>query len=59
MKCPDGMTSWEYFDYLLENAAIVTMPGSEFGKYGEGYVRLMAYGEKEDIIEGMKRFMSV
>lgn len=59
MKCPDGMTSWEYFDYLLENAAIVAMPGSEFGKYGEGYVRLMAYGEKEDIIEGMKRFMSV
>ena len=57
MKCPDSMTSWEYFDYLLENAGIVSIPGCEFGRNGEGYVRLSAFCKREDIIEGMKRFM--
>ncbi|TCL44503.1 LL-diaminopimelate aminotransferase [Harryflintia acetispora] len=46
MKCPDGMSSWEFFDYLLERAGIVGTPGSGFGPGGEGYFRLTAFGDR-------------
>jgi LL-diaminopimelate aminotransferase len=59
MKCPDNMTSWEYFDYLLESTGIITLPGSEFGKNGEGYVRLSSLAKREDIVEGMRRFIAI
>ena len=49
-KCPDGMTSWEFFSYLLEKAHVATTPGSGFGPSGEGFVRISAYGHREDIM---------
>ena len=55
MKCPDEMTSWEYFDYLLENCCVVGTPGSGFGKNGEGYFRLTAFGSRESTSEAMRR----
>ncbi len=56
LKCPNGMTSWEFFDYLLENIQVVGTPGSGFGKNGEGYFRLTSFGSKENTIEAMERF---
>ena len=56
LKCPNGMTSWEFFDYLLYNAQVVGTPGAGFGKNGEGYFRLTSFGSKENTIEAMKRF---
>lgn len=56
LKCPNNMTSWEFFDYLLENIQVVGTPGSGFGKNGEGYFRLTSFGSKENTIEAMQRF---
>ena len=47
MKCPGGMTSWEFFDYLLEKTGVVGTPGSGFGPCGEGYFRLTPFGNAE------------
>ena len=47
MKCPGGMTSWEFCDYLLEKTGVVGTPGSGFGPCGEGYFRLTAFGNAE------------
>ena len=47
MKCPGGMTSWEFLDYLLEKTGVVGTPGSGFGPCGEGYFRLTAFGNAE------------
>ena len=44
LKTPDNMTSWEFFDFLLEKANVVGTPGSGFGPSGEGYFRLTAFG---------------
>ncbi len=55
VKCPKNMGSWEFFDYVLENAYIVTTPGVGFGKSGEGYVRLTSFSTKENTIEASKR----
>ena len=55
LKCPNNMKSWEFFDYLLENAQIVGTPGSGFGKNGEGYFRLTSFGSYENTIEAMER----
>ena len=49
VACPDGMTSWDFFDFLLDKAHTAVTPGSGFGRAGEGYVRVSAYGHKEDI----------
>jgi len=54
-KAPEGMSSWEYFDYLLNEKNIVTTPGAGFGASGEGYVRFSAFGSRENTIEAMKR----
>ena len=56
LKCPNNMTSWEFFDYLLENIQVVGTPGAGFGKNGEGYFRLTSFGSRENTIEAMKRF---
>lgn len=56
LKCPNNMKSWEFFDYLLENAAVVGTPGAGFGKNGEGFFRLTSFGNKEKTIEAMERF---
>ncbi|WPK12080.1 LL-diaminopimelate aminotransferase [Lysinibacillus louembei] len=55
LKCPNDMTSWDYFDYLLENAQVVGTPGSGFGSNGEGFFRLSAFGERKNVIEAMER----
>lgn len=55
LKVPEGMTSWEFFDKLLEEANVVGTPGSGFGKHGEGYFRLTAFGTKENTIEAIER----
>ena len=49
LKTPDGMNSWEFFDYLLERAGVVGTPGSGFGPSGEGYFRLTAFGSYETV----------
>lgn len=56
MKIPKKFTSWEFFDYVLQEKQIVGTPGSGFGKNGEGYFRLSAFGDREDVLEAMKRF---
>ena len=56
-KAPVGMTSWEYFDFLLKEKNIVTTPGAGFGASGEGYVRFSAFNSKENTIEAMKRLL--
>lgn len=56
LKCPNNMTSWEFFDYLLENIQVVGTPGSGFGKNGEGFFRLTSFGSKENTKEAMERF---
>jgi LL-diaminopimelate aminotransferase len=55
LKCPNNMKSWEFFDYLLENAQVVGTPGSGFGENGEGFFRLTAFGSKENTEEAVER----
>ena len=55
LKVPAGMTSWEFFDSLLEEAGVVGTPGSGFGPSGEGYFRLTAFGTYENTVEAMER----
>lgn len=54
MQCPDGMDSWTFFDYLLNETGIVGTPGSGFGKNGEGFFRLTAFSTYENTAEAMK-----
>lgn len=54
-RCPGGMKSWEFFDYLLENAQVVGTPGAGFGVNGEGFFRLTAFGSHEVTAEAMER----
>ncbi len=55
LKTPGQMTSWEFFDYLLENANVVGTPGAGFGPSGEGYFRLTAFGSYENSVEALAR----
>jgi len=55
MECPFGMSSWEFFDYLLEKANVVGTPGSGFGKNGDCFFRLSAFGNRDDVITAMER----
>ena len=55
LKTPDNMTSWEFFDHLLEDANVVGTPGSGFGPSGEGYFRLTAFGNYENTVEAIER----
>lgn len=60
MKTPEHMTSWEFFDFLLERANVVGTPGSGFGPSGEGYFRLTAFGTYENTqraVERMKKLL--
>lgn len=59
LECPKGMTSWEFFDYLLENAQVVGTPGSGFGKNGEGFFRLTAFGSRETTLEACTRLKAL
>lgn len=55
LECPNGMSSWEFFDDLLHRAHVVGTPGSGFGKNGEGFFRLTAFGTVENTREAMAR----
>lgn len=55
LACPNGMTSWEFFDYLLNEIQVVGTPGSGFGKNGECFFRLTAFGSRESTIEACAR----
>lgn len=59
LEVPEGMTSWEFFDFLLEKANIVGTPGSGFGPSGEGYFRLTAFGSRENTIEAIRRIIEI
>ena len=59
LKTPDNMTSWEFFDYLLEKANVVGTPGSGFGPSGEGYFRLTAFGSYENTVEAIERITRI
>lgn len=53
VRAPLDMTSWDFFDLLLEKAHVVVTPGSGFGPAGEHYVRVSAYGHREDVVEAV------
>ena len=55
LKCPGGMDSWQFFDWLLANAGVVGTPGAGFGACGEGYFRLTAFGDAERTREAADR----
>ncbi len=55
-KCPNGMGSWEFFDKMLAEIAVVGTPGEGFGKNGDGWFRLTAFGDRDNTIEAMRRF---
>ena len=59
MECPGGLSSWEFFDDLLNRAQVLGTPGSGFGRNGEGFFRLTSFGTREDTLEAMERFRSV
>jgi len=54
-KCPNHMDSWDFFDYLLNNAQVVGTPGAGFGKNGQQFFRLTSFGTHNNTIEAMKR----
>ena len=54
-----GCESWSFFDKLLNEAAVVTTPGSGFGSCGEGFIRISAFNSRENVIEAMNRISSV
>ena len=55
-ECPNGMDSWDFFDYLLNNAQVVGTPGAGFGKNGQNFFRLTSFGTHENTREAMERF---
>lgn len=57
LKCPNNMTSWGFFDYLLNNIQVVGTPGAGFGKNGEGYFRLTSFGSRENTVKAMDRLL--
>ena len=59
LKTPENMNSWEFFDFLLENANVVGTPGSGFGPSGEGYFRLTAFGNYENTIKALERIKAL
>ncbi len=59
MKCPNGMTSWEFFDYLLNEIQVVGTPGEGFGACGEGYFRFSTFGSAEDTKEAARRLVEL
>ena len=59
MKCPGGMGSWEFFDYLLNRIQVVGTPGEGFGAAGEGYFRLTAFGDRSNTEEAAERLKTL
>lgn len=59
LKCPNNMTSWEFFDFLLNNYQIVGTPGVGFGTNGEGFFRLTAFGNRANVLKAMERLRNL
>jgi LL-diaminopimelate aminotransferase len=59
LKTPDGMSSWDFFDHLLDSKHIVGTPGSGFGPHGEGFFRLTAFGTHDNTREAIKRITGI
>ena len=59
LECPDHMSGWEFFDYLLEKAAIVGTPGDGFGRCGKGYFRLTSFNTHEATQEAVERLRAL
>ena len=59
LKCPNDMGSWEFFDYLLQNAAVVGTPGEGFGENGRGYFRLTSFGDRDKTVEAVERIKNL
>lgn len=59
MKCPDGMPSRRFFDFLLEKAGLVGTPGAGFGEAGEGFFRLTAFGDRQKTAEAADRLRAI
>ncbi len=59
LRCPFGMGSWEFFDYLLTNAQVVGTPGEGFGACGKGYFRLTSFGDRDNTIEAVDRIKNL
>ncbi len=55
LECPFGMSSWEFFQFLLEKCNVIGTPGVGFGKNGEGFFRITSFGTKEDTLEAIRR----
>lgn len=58
-KCPEGVSSWEFFRHLLNELHLLCIPGAGFGKRGEGYVRLSGFTNEESAKEAVKRFKKI
>ena len=59
LKTPAGLSSWDFFDLLLEKAGVVGTPGSGFGPSGEGYFRLTAFGSHENTARAVERIQQI
>ncbi len=59
LQCPKGLSSWEFFDYLLQEIQVVGTPGEGFGACGEGYFRFSTFGSPEDTQEAAKRLVQL
>ncbi len=59
IKCPEGLDSWQFFDKLLNEANVVGTPGVGFGSNGQGYFRISAFGNRENVIEAMDRIKNL
>ncbi len=59
MKVPDQMTSWDFFDFLLQKVSVVGTPGSGFGLAGEGYFRLSAFNSRSNVLDAMERIINI
>ena len=59
IKVPDQMTSWDFFDFLLQKVSVVGTPGSGFGLAGEGYFRLSAFNSRSSVLDAMERIINI
>ena len=59
LRCPNGMKSWEFFDFLLREANVVGTPGEGFGKCGEGFFRLTSFSDRASAEEAMARIEAI
>ena len=59
IKVPDQMTSWDFFDFLLQKISVVGTPGSGFGLAGEGYFRLSAFNSRSNVLDAMERIINI